>query len=166
LPRRNGTAGGHYQGSDASDEAVPVVGSQGDGNGERIFNLPLPNIQTIYGWRSNRHEDGWKMQHAEILAAKGDEDVAEVEEDNPWQNDPSRLVKAADRLEADMEVLCMLTSSEYPLHIIRASSIVKVVYGFGDVSKGGFGWSINFGNGVRFEFGEWCEYIQGDSSKY
>jgi hypothetical protein len=31
---------------------------------------------------------------------------------------------------------------------IRASSIVKVVYGFGDASKGGFGWSIDFGNGV------------------
>jgi hypothetical protein len=35
---------GHYQGSDASDEAVPMVGSQGVGKGERIFNLPLPNI--------------------------------------------------------------------------------------------------------------------------
>jgi hypothetical protein len=70
--------------------------------------------QTIDGWRSYRHEDGWKMQHAEIMVAKGDDEVAEVEEDNPGQNDPLRLVKAADQLEADMEVLCMLTSSEYP----------------------------------------------------
>jgi hypothetical protein len=29
--------------------------------------------QTIDGWRSYRHEDGWKMQHAEIMAAKGDD---------------------------------------------------------------------------------------------
>jgi hypothetical protein len=64
--------------------------------------------QTIDGWRSYRHEDGWKM------AAKGDDEMAEVEEDDPGQDDPPRLVKAAERLEADMEVLCMLTSSEYP----------------------------------------------------
>jgi hypothetical protein len=70
--------------------------------------------QTIDGWRSRHHEDGWKMQQDDIMAAKGDEDVAEVEEDNPGQNDPPRLVKADDRFEADMEVLCMLTISEYP----------------------------------------------------
>jgi hypothetical protein len=44
--------------------------------------------QTIDGWRSYRHEDGWKMQQAEIMAVKGDKEVAEVEEDNPGQNDP------------------------------------------------------------------------------
>jgi hypothetical protein len=70
--------------------------------------------QTIDGWRSYRHEDGWKMQHAEITAAKNDDEVAEVEVDAPGQDAPPRLVKAAERLEADMEVLCMLTSSEYP----------------------------------------------------
>jgi hypothetical protein len=53
-----------------------------------------------------------------------------------------------------------------PPRRIRASSIVKVVYGFGDASKGGFGWSIDFGNGIRVEFGEWCEGIQGESSNY
>jgi hypothetical protein len=41
-----------------------------------------------------------------------------------------------------------------------------VVYGFRDASKGGFVWNIDFGNGVRFEFGEWCEYIQGEFSNY
>jgi hypothetical protein len=32
---------------------------------------------------------------------------------------------------------------------------VKVLYGFGDASKGGFGWSIDFGDRVRFKFCEW-----------
>jgi hypothetical protein len=41
-----------------------------------------------------------------------------------------------------------------------------VVYGVGDASKGVFGWSIDFGNGVWFEFGEWCKDIQGESSNY
>jgi hypothetical protein len=38
--------------------------------------------QTIDGWRSYRHEYGWKMQHAAIMAAKCDDEVAEVEEDD------------------------------------------------------------------------------------
>jgi hypothetical protein len=53
-----------------------------------------------------------------------------------------------------------------PIHIIIASSTVNFLYGFGDASKGGFGWSIDFGNGVSFEFGEWCEDIQTESSSY
>jgi hypothetical protein len=39
-----GQGEGHYQGSDALDESVPMVGSQGVGKGESIFNLPLTNI--------------------------------------------------------------------------------------------------------------------------
>jgi hypothetical protein len=35
--------------------------------------------QTIDGWRSYLDEDVWKMQHAEIMAAKDDYEVAEVE---------------------------------------------------------------------------------------
>jgi hypothetical protein len=54
------------------------------------------------------------MQHAEIMASKDNDEVAEVEVDAPGHDDPSRLVKADARLEVDMEVLCMLTSSEYP----------------------------------------------------
>jgi hypothetical protein len=42
--------------------------------------------------------------------------------------------------------------------------MVKVLYGFGDASKGGIGLSIDVGNGVRFEFKEWCEDIQEESS--
>jgi hypothetical protein len=54
------------------------------------------------------------MQHADTMAAKGDDEVAELVEDDPGQDDPHRLVNADERLEADMEVLCMFTSSEYP----------------------------------------------------
>jgi hypothetical protein len=61
----------------------------------------------------------------------------------------------------------MLTSSECPpLRRIRASITVKVLYEFGDASKWGFGWSIDFGDGVCYEFGEWCEDIQKESSNY
>jgi hypothetical protein len=59
----------------------------------------------------------------------------------------------------------MLTSSECPpIRRIRAISTVKILYGFGYASKGGFGWSIDFGYGVRYKFGEWCKDIQKESS--
>jgi hypothetical protein len=38
--------------------------------------------QTIDGWSSYHHEDGW-MQQAEIWAAKGSKDVAEVKDNIP-----------------------------------------------------------------------------------
>jgi hypothetical protein len=49
---------------------------------------------------------------------------------------------------------------------ISASSEIKVLYGFDDALKGVFGWSIDFGDGVHFESGEWCEDLQKESSKY
>jgi hypothetical protein len=103
------------------------------------------------------------MQQAEILAAQAGEQESREEELTFYQKkyEPPRLVADVDRLQADLSVLEMLKSNECPpLRRIRASSTVKVMYGFGDASKGGFGWSIDFGDGVRYEFGEWCEDIQ------
>jgi hypothetical protein len=98
--------------------------------------------QTIDGWRPYRHEDGWKIQQAEIMTAQAGEKES-GEEKLPFDQakyDPPQLVAAADRLQADLNVLGMLTSNECPpLRRIRASSTVKVLCGFGDASKGGFG---------------------------
>jgi hypothetical protein len=103
------------------------------------------------------------MQQAENLAAQAGEEES-GEEKLPFDQtkyEPPRLVSSADRLQADLSVLEMLTSNEWPpLRRIRARSTVKVLNGLGDASKGGFGWSIDCGDGVRYEFGEWCEDIQ------
>jgi hypothetical protein len=40
------------------------------------------------------------------------------------------------------------------------------LYGVGDASDSGFGWWIDFGDGVRYELGEWCDKIQEASSNY
>jgi hypothetical protein len=40
------------------------------------------------------------------------------------------------------------------------------LFGFGDASGSGFGWCIDFGEGVRYELGEWCNQIQEASSNY
>jgi hypothetical protein len=109
------------------------------------------------------------MQQAEILAAQAGEEESGEKELPFYQTkyEPPQLVAAADRLQADLNVLEMLTSNECPpLRRIRASSTVKLLYGFGDASKGGFGWSIDFGDGFRYEFREWCEDIQNESSNY
>jgi hypothetical protein len=91
--------------------------------------------QNIDGWRPYRHEDGWKMQQTEILAAQAGEDESGEEELTLDQTkyEPPRLVAVADRLQADLSVLEMLTSNECPpLHRISVSSTAKVLYGFGD----------------------------------
>jgi hypothetical protein len=55
----------------------------------------------------------------------------------------------------DLAVLATMTScGNPPLWRVRANDTVKVLYGFGDASKGVFGWSKDFGDGVRFEFKE------------
>jgi hypothetical protein len=49
---------------------------------------------------------------------------------------------------------------------VRASRKAHIVNGFGDASGSGFGLCIDFGDGVRFELGEWCDKIQEASSNY
>jgi ribonuclease HI len=49
---------------------------------------------------------------------------------------------------------------------VRASRKANILCGFGDASGSGFGWCIDFGDGVRYELGEWCDKIQEASSNY
>jgi hypothetical protein len=68
---------------------------------------------------------------------------------------------------ADLEVPRVLTSTEDPpLRRVRAQSKVNILYCYGDASGSGFGWCIDFGDGVRYELGEWCETIQEETSNY
>jgi hypothetical protein len=49
---------------------------------------------------------------------------------------------------------------------VRARSKVNILYCYGDASGSGFGWCIDFGGGVRYELGEWCELIQEATFNY
>jgi hypothetical protein len=40
-----------------------------------------------------------------------------------------------------------------PLRRLRGSSQAKVLYDFGDSSGNGFGWSIDFGEEIKYEHG-------------
>jgi ribonuclease HI len=60
-----------------------------------------------------------------------------------------------------------LTAAEdLPPRRARARSKFNILYCYGDVSGSGFGWCIDFGGGVRYELGEWCELIQEATSNY
>jgi hypothetical protein len=64
-------------------------------------------------------------------------------------------------------VLRMLTAAEDPpLHRVQAHSKVNIIYCYGDASGSDFGWCIDFGDGVRYELGEWCDTIQEATSNY
>jgi elongation factor P--beta-lysine ligase len=80
---------------------------------------------------------------------------------------PPLKVKAVKRLADDTRVLTMLTSLEVPpLRRLIGSSKLKVLYGFGDSSRNGFGWSIDFGEEIRFEHGLWYETVCEEHSNY
>jgi hypothetical protein len=60
-----------------------------------------------------------------------------------------------------------ITAAEDPTpRRVRARSKVNILYCYGDASGSGFGWCIDFGDGVRYELGEWCELIQEATSNY
>jgi hypothetical protein len=49
---------------------------------------------------------------------------------------------------------------------VRSKSKVNSLYCYGDSSGSGFGWCIDFGDGMRYKLGEWCECIQDATSNY
>jgi hypothetical protein len=69
-------------------------------------------------------------------------------------------VKAADRLEDDIDVILSLMEDEMSLlRRIRSRRVGKILYCFSDASGAGFGWSINLGGELYYEYGEWSEEI-------
>jgi hypothetical protein len=113
---------------------------------------------TLDSWRPSRREDGWR-QNRLIMIMEGYEDEAAP---NLGQSAvlPPSMVKAAKRLADDLRVLTMLIYPEVPpLQRLTGSSKLKILYGFGDSSGNGFGWSINFGEEIRYKHGLWYETL-------
>jgi hypothetical protein len=111
---------------------------------------------SIDGWRSGRDEEGWRMREAEMNASRDSEDKSESDEPPAQRTlQPPGRVKAVPRLLVDLKVLRMLTAAEDPLlSRVRAQRKVNIIYCYGDASVSGFGWCIDFGDGVRYELGE------------
>jgi hypothetical protein len=60
----------------------------------------------------------------------------------------------------------LISAEDPPLRRVRANSKVNIIYCYGDASRSGFRGCIDFGDGVRYELGEWCDLIKEVTSNY
>jgi hypothetical protein len=113
---------------------------------------------TLDGWRPGRDDDGWPLQGQ--LACHLDVDPT-ITPTAP------ATVTAIPRLAGDLQALSQLMASDTPPErIIRSSSVMVALYGFGDDSGAGFGSTILSGTGTHYRFGIWGNDLVGASSNY
>ena len=117
---------------------------------------------TIDSWRYGRTSTGWKM------GAKKFKQQSEVVEDNEfeWEErlgltqmshfEPTHVLPVP-RFRKDLSCLIELTrSSNPPLRMGRMNTHARVMYGFGDASRHGFGASIELSDkSIFWRFGQW-----------
>jgi hypothetical protein len=110
---------------------------------------------TIDSWRPGRDEEGWRLRQAEVEASLESDDESEIEEGQGGEDGaPPRLILAVPRIRDNLKVSIQLREAEAPpLRRVRASRKANMLYGFGDAYGIGFGWCIDFGDGVRYELG-------------
>jgi hypothetical protein len=129
----------------------------------RTYTSMVPYLKgihaTIDSWRKNRNIDGWKYPGPRDQWQDGVQ-VGEVERklgvESEEEGEPL-FVFPVPRLHTDLLSLLSLTNFDQPPHrIVRMSESVKVVYGFGDASKQGFGSTIvTPDNTIHWTSGHW-----------
>jgi hypothetical protein len=151
------------------------------------YPLLVPYLKGLHltadSWREGRDSEGWKMTRAALeayLASRGDEaaDLIPVDPEAPKEVTP------VPRLERDLLSLSELMEGEEPAErVIRAKTIVHIVYGFGDASGTGFGSTsvrlkslgrlreigepVPVGDStLRYRIGVWGKDVEGQSSNY
>jgi hypothetical protein len=110
---------------------------------------------TIGSSRPGWDKEGWRLRQAEVEASLESDDESKIEEGKGGEDGaPPRMVLSKPRLRDDLKVLLQLTEAEAPpLRRVQASRKAKILYSFGDASGSGFGWCIDFRDGVRYELG-------------
>jgi hypothetical protein len=127
---------------------------------------------TIDSWRPGRDKDGWKERkkggkrkreetlpttmrpwtdELDVLMVAPELGLVDLESQEP------RRVFPVPRLKHDLNCLSNLTSAEVPpLRRVRMKLHAKVMYGFGDASKQGFGTSIELPDKkLMWRYGQW-----------
>ena len=138
---------------------------------------------TVDSWREGRDDEGWRLARTTLealLVSKGDEasDAIPVDPEAP------EFVTPVPRLERDLLSLQALTETVSPVErVVRAKTIIHVVYGFGDASGTGFGSSLQRilalgrlrrfdeprevgSKGLRYRIGVWGKDAEEASSNY
>jgi hypothetical protein len=114
---------------------------------------------TIDSWREGRDSEGWRLPISEWRNLdKPDEDYGGVDDHAP--DEAPALVTAVPRFAHDVEALSRLMEAEKPpLKLVRARATAKVFYGFGDASGSGFGATIQIGDEIVYEYGQWISEV-------
>lgn len=113
---------------------------------------------TIDSWRPGRNQEGWRIpQSLWQEMKKEDEEWSREEVAN---DDVPTYVKAVPRFQADISALRRLMAADHPpLKRVRCKKTGQVYYGFGDASGSGFGATIQIGDNIHFEYGQWCSEV-------
>jgi hypothetical protein len=123
---------------------------------------------TIDSWRPGRDTDGWKLKKRKTPGADpplpleqyDDLDAVEIESAFGLMEEcigEPLLVYPVSRLHDDLDCLLELTEADAPpRRKVRMTSQARVIYGFGDASKQGFGASIELPDkNIFWRFGQW-----------
>jgi hypothetical protein len=116
---------------------------------------------TIDIWRPNRDQDRWRLSTGYVMGLKENGDWPDGYENSK----APKTVKAATRLSGDIQALEELTGTDFPaLRRVRGRVTGRVLYGFGDASKAAFGATIQIGDHIHFNYGQWNSKIVESSS--
>jgi hypothetical protein len=120
---------------------------------------------TIDSWRKGRDAEGWRSNDEVYWLA--------AEDGGEWGGAPSdgsmpTTVKAVPRFRSDVEALMALSESdEPPLRRVRCHKKCTAYYGFGDASGAGFGATLQIGDAIYYEYGQWTsEVTETESSNW
>jgi hypothetical protein len=115
---------------------------------------------TLDSWRPNRDDEGWKMVHA----------FHYHKNEYPLPTSPTQplvRVTGVPRLAGDLQALAKLFSTPHPpWRIVRSSSVIIALYGFGDASGEGFGGTLLTPQGIRYRYGLWGRDVSHQSSNF
>ena len=134
----------------------------------RTYTSMVPYLKglhsTIDSWRAGRNSRGFKITKAiqrRYEAHEDDDEYLDWDEERlgmtPISDVAPKLVFPVDRFRDDIKCLLYLTLSDTPPdRQVRMLQHAKVVYGFGDASKSGFGASIELPDkSIVWRFGQW-----------
>ena len=136
---------------------------------------------TIDGWREDRDDEGWRKRSTPkgVVGDGGVSDELAImeaalkitsEEASLMRSGPEapEFVAAVPRFHLDIKALQRLSRTELPtLRRVRCSKRGHAFYGFYDASGRGFGATLQIGDDLIYEYGQWSsEVSEGSSSNW
>jgi hypothetical protein len=119
---------------------------------------------TIDSWQDNRDAQGWRLSAREMRLRSNAADEFEGEENEADDPEAPDEVRAVPRLGDGIRALQSLMVSDQRVRCRKAS---EAYYGFGDASGLAFGTTIQIGDKIWYEYGQWSsEVVEEKSSNW